>query len=1331
MDQPTLPLHAPPRSVRTFLSLLMPLLAIVCLLLLLLGLLAGGARWLLGTEAGTAWLLQQLPMVQMKNFRGALLGDQWRADSLRVEWAGGQQWVLLEGLTADKLRWQWRPHAYAWVALQADSLTVRKITVHTGPTSKDKPILPAELRAPFQLAMDRVQIDELLLEGQEPLRKLAVQGLLFDPRPGAQHQLAQFGFEGYKLAVAGQVRIANAQPYALAANASLRPLLDGDAPRWAAVVQAGGTAADLDLNATLRGRPLAGHEAPQADLRAGLRLLQPWPLARLDARTQALDLSALLAKAPSTRLSGQATLTGGVDKTPLVVKLELRNGQPGRWNEGRLPVSTLALELRRQLDRPELLELSRFNLALSDAMRSAGHIKGTAVWQGHDLALEMQLSNVTPQRLDGRAPAMTLTGPVAASLTGLPALSAQPGETPAPGIAWTLDLQGKLDNALQSVRLSLEGSADDQHLELKRAKAQSGNASAELTATVARAGKNDWRVVTQGLVREFDPLPWWTGEAGSAWRKGPHRFTGEWQFDVRLPGDADRLPTLTLAQRVAGNGSLKLHDSQLAGVPLMADVTLGYAPAAAPSPATLRAEFGLGGNQLSIDGRGDPTGAGDSDRWRVNFKGDSLPSLAPLLKLQPGLAAWAPRQGTALAAITADGRWPAMRSEGSVRVSQLLAGPLGIARATAGWRVANSGEFPQTLQLDAAGLAWGTQHADNLRAELRGTLAEHRIEVSGAMPLLPPQMVEQMLGLQGQTGTRALVVAQGSWLADGTGSSRYKARVERLVVGSWDGSTGTAPPASGWAEAKDINAELQFKDGHLAALHADAGRLRVGDSLGLRWDEVRVDLLGAQPQIQLRADLEPFALAPLLARAQPAMGWSGDLRLAAHIDIRAAEKMDAEVVFERHDGDLHLTGDEGTQLMGLTELRLAITAHEGLWNFTPTLRGRSIGDISGRVRVQSTPERRWPQAKAPIEGSVQLQVADIGIWSAWVPPGWRLAGEVKGTAAVSGTFGVPLYNGSLTANGLGVRNLLLGVNLSDGQLAVKLEGETAKIERFTLKGGDGTASITGGATLGRSPQAQLKLKAEHFRVLGRVDRLVVASGNLDLSLLSDQAKLEGKITLDEMLFDASRSDAPSLDDDVTVRRPGRPEDLPTDNAAPKAKYPWIVGVDIDMGDNARFRGWGLDTGLRGQLRLNSPTGKLAVVGTINAVNGNFRSYGQKLSIDRGIVAFSGALGNPYLDVLALRPNTDNMRVGVTLIGYLTTMRIRLYSEPELSENDKLAWLMLGRAPDSLGRNETALLQRAAVALLSGDGPASARRACRFRSCRARSTGGCASSAGCR
>jgi translocation and assembly module TamB len=134
------------------------------------------------------------------------------------------------------------------------------------------------------------------------------------------------------------------------------------------------------------------------------------------------------------------------------------------------------------------------------------------------------------------------------------------------------------------------------------------------------------------------------------------------------------------------------------------------------------------------------------------------------------------------------------------------------------------------------------------------------------------------------------------------------------------------------------------------------------------------------------------------------------------------------------------------------------------------------------------------------------------------------------------------------------------------------------------------------------------------------------------------------------------------------------------------------------------RGRGLDTTLRGQVRLSTPGGRLAVNGTVSTQGGNYAAYGQKLDIERGNIIFSGSADNPRLDVLALRPNIDN-RVGVSITGNLLTLRIKLFSEPDLSDTDKLAWLVMGRAPDSLGRNDTAMLQRAAVALLSGEGEA--------------------------
>jgi translocation and assembly module TamB len=545
---------------------------------------------------------------------------------------------------------------------------------------------------------------------------------------------------------------------------------------------------------------------------------------------------------------------------------------------------------------------------------------------------------------------------------------------------------------------------------------------------------------------------------------------------------------------------------------------------------------------------------------------------------------------------------------------------------------------------------------------------------------------------------------QGAWKPDAGGGGRWQAQVAQILVAATGGNSDATPAAAAWAEARGLNADLRFDaNGALLTAHADPGRLRLADTVTLSWDAVELDLQGDKAQVQMRAAIEPFALAPLLARVWPAMGWQGDLRLAARVDVRAGEKVDADIVFERHDGDLHVASGDSVQLLGLSEFRLAVAAHDGLWRFTPTFRGRSLGEISGQARVQTTADARWPQADAALSGQLQVQVADIGIWGAWVPPGWQLSGALNGAAVLGGSFGQPRYTGHLRGDGLGLRNVLEGVHISGGQMAVRLDGDSAKVETFTVKGGDGSLTVTGSASFASPAQARLQIQADHFRVLGRIDRQLSVSGKAELALLPEGARLDGRIRVDEGLFDASRSGAPTLDDDVSVRRPGVAE-VPVDAGPPSARRNVALNLEFDLGDKLRVRGRGLDTTLRGQVRLTTPGGRLAVNGSISTEGGTYAAYGQKLDIERGNIIFSGSADNPRLDVLALRPNIDN-RVGVSITGNLLTLRIKLFSEPELSDTDKLAWLVMGRAPDSLGRNDTAMLQRAAVALLSGEGEA--------------------------
>jgi len=108
-----------------------------------------------------------------------------------------------------------------------------------------------------------------------------------------------------------------------------------------------------------------------------------------------------------------------------------------------------------------------------------------------------------------------------------------------------------------------------------------------------------------------------------------------------------------------------------------------------------------------------------------------------------------------------------------------------------------------------------------------------------------------------------------------------------------------------------------------------------------------------------------------------------------------------------------------------------------------------------------------------------------------------------------------------------------------------------------------------------------------------------------------------------------------------------------------------------------------------------------LTGQVNTVRGSYRAYGQSLTIEQGRVRFNGPFDNPSLDILALRPH-PTQRVGVQIGGTAQAPTVRLYSEPDLPDSEKLAWLVLGRPASGAGA-EAAVLQQAALALLSGIG----------------------------
>ena len=142
-------------------------------------------------------------------------------------------------------------------------------------------------------------------------------------------------------------------------------------------------------------------------------------------------------------------------------------------------------------------------------------------------------------------------------------------------------------------------------------------------------------------------------------------------------------------------------------------------------------------------------------------------------------------------------------------------------------------------------------------------------------------------------------------------------------------------------------------------------------------------------------------------------------------------------------------------------------------------------------------------------------------------------------------------------------------------------------------------------------------------------------------------------------------------------------------------------IDVEgLGDQLFFSGRGLSTRLTGDVRLRGEPGRtLAATGSIRTDGGTYDAYGQKLAIERGVLAFQGPIENPQLNVLAVRPGELPVVAGVEVIGTVARPQVRLYSRPDVPDSEKLAWLVLGRGPAEASEGDAATLFAAAHALL--------------------------------
>ncbi len=468
-------------------------------------------------------------------------------------------------------------------------------------------------------------------------------------------------------------------------------------------------------------------------------------------------------------------------------------------------------------------------------------------------------------------------------------------------------------------------------------------------------------------------------------------------------------------------------------------------------------------------------------------------------------------------------------------------------------------------------------------------------------------------------------------------------------------------------------------------------------------------------------------------------GLSGDLVFDGQWDVTLAEKLSLRATLARRSGDMRIQTDgsapaaagasTSTINAGIRELGLTVLGDGDAVNASFRWDSERAGNAQAQMSTRLTrTSAGWQWAPdSAIKGSLRAQMPQVGVWSLLAPPGWRVRGTVDASLDLSGTRGAPQWNGKLQARELALRSVVDGIEFGNGQLRATLQGERLIIDEFSLQGAGGesggTLVATGFAqwlpTQGTDAsglgaiELQIDAVAKALRVSARADRRLAVSGTLQAALSKSQLKVRGALKVDQALFILPDETSPSLGDDVVVlgRAPkgDAPASATTTPVAAREGGAAVQGgllgdllVKLDLGSDFHVRGRGIDTRVAGELELRSSmrAGEAPVVtGQLRTVGGQFKAYSQQLEIERGEMRFNGAYDNPTLNILAIRPKLTQ-RVGVQVTGTALLPRIRLYSDPELPEAEKLAWLVLGRSAAN-GGAEAAVLQQAAMALLGG------------------------------
>lgn len=439
------------------------------------------------------------------------------------------------------------------------------------------------------------------------------------------------------------------------------------------------------------------------------------------------------------------------------------------------------------------------------------------------------------------------------------------------------------------------------------------------------------------------------------------------------------------------------------------------------------------------------------------------------------------------------------------------------------------------------------------------------------------------------------------------------------------------------------------------------------------------------PEPRLRYHLKQFPIESLAQWMPRDFAWQGALNADVNLDIPASGPKGTFMI-DASGGTLRVRDNDRWLDFPYQALRVDSTLTPRRVDTRLAFRGERLGELTLDTRIDPVASDK------PVSGSFRLAGLDLSIARPFVPMVERLEGQLNGSGQLSGSLMAPQVNGSLALTGGEVSGGELPVSLQDLSLRAQIAGEQIQLDGGWRSGTAGRGQIGGSITWGQALAVDVRLQGQQLPVTVEPYAELEVAPDLNIRLVDDRLAVTGKVNVPKgkiTVRELPPSTVKVSDDTVIVGQ-----------QTEEGKPPIAMAMDIDVEvgqERLSFSGFGLTANLLGHVHIGD---NMDTRGELSLADGRYRAYGQRLTIRRARLLFAGPISQPYLDIEAIR-QVDEVIAGIRLSGSAEQPTTQVFSEPAMSQEQALSYLVLGRPLGTTGEDSNMLAQAALGLGLAG------------------------------